>query len=179
MSLLPLLYELERAKRLHDQHLALALAPDDLLAIVNPLHYLRHDGSMSIKSSTRSNKEKFKVNLDVQHFGPEEISVKTVDGFLVVEGSHEEKRDEHGWVTRKFTRRYALPEGCTPENVECRLSSDGVLTVTAPLAVQANERIVPIVPSGPIRTQIETNREEVGKGEEAAPTQPAPVANGE
>lgn len=57
----------------------------------------------------RIDKERFQVNLDVQQFGPHEISVKTVDDFIVVEGKHEERQDEHGFVSRQFVRRYQLP----------------------------------------------------------------------
>lgn len=164
-SLLPFLLELERPRRLPDQHFALALTPQDILTFVNPQpqankdyyrpwhqlnHHLRDSGS-----TIQADKSRFQINLDVQHFAPEDINVRTVDGFVVIEGRHEEKQDQHGWVSRQFTRRYALPEGCNPESVQSRLSSDGVLTVVAPLLRQecANERSVPIVRTGPVRTQ--------------------------
>ncbi|CAG0897988.1 unnamed protein product, partial [Darwinula stevensoni] len=72
------------------------------------------------------------VNLDVQQFAPEEISVKTVENFVVIEAKHEEKRDEHGFISRHFQRRYLLPENVRPEDIQSSLSYDGVLTVTAP-----------------------------------------------
>ncbi|XP_021194612.3 alpha-crystallin B chain [Helicoverpa armigera] len=104
-----------------------------------------------------SDDEKFQVNVDVQHFSPAEINVKVVDGHVIVEGKHEEKRDEHGYVSRQFVRRYALPQGCLPDTVESRLSSDGVLTVTAPKVLalpSTGEKIVPITHTGPIKKQI-------------------------
>ncbi|XP_047036928.1 protein lethal(2)essential for life-like [Helicoverpa zea] len=104
-----------------------------------------------------SDDEKFQVNVDVQHFSPEEINVKVIDGHVIVEGKHEEKRDEHGYVARQFMRRYALPQGCLPDTVESRLSSDGVLTVTAPKVLalpSTGEKIVPITHTGPIKKQI-------------------------
>lgn len=55
------------------------------------------------------NEEKFEVILDVQQFSPNEISVKVTDRFVIVEAKHEEKQDEHGYVSRQFTRRYMLP----------------------------------------------------------------------
>lgn len=55
------------------------------------------------------NEEKFEVILDVQQFSPNEISVKVTDKFVIVEAKHEEKQDEHGYVSRQFTRRYMLP----------------------------------------------------------------------
>ena len=168
MSLLPFLfdYELERRPRLVDQHFGLGLTPEDFLQIaaapaMNRDYYRpwRHlaAAARDVGSSIKSDKDKFQVNLDVQHFAPEEISVKTADGYIVVEGKHEEKKDQHGFISRQFTRRYALPEGCVPESVESRLSSDGVLTVTAPrkvpLAVQG-ERNIPITQTGPVRKEV-------------------------
>lgn len=167
MSLLPFLFDYEvNRPRLLEQHFGLGLTPEDLLhAAAGPLvsreYYRpwRHlaAAARDVGSSIKSDKDKFQVNLDVQQFAPEEISVKTADGYIVVEGKHEEKKDEHGYISRQFTRRYALPEGCVPESVESRLSSDGVLTVTAPrkvpLAVQG-ERTVPITQTGPIRKEV-------------------------
>ena len=55
-----------------------------------------------------------------------------MDKFIVVEGKHEEKQDEHGFISRQFTRKYLVPEQCDLEHVKSSLSSDGVLTITAP-----------------------------------------------
>ena len=72
------------------------------------------------------------VVLDIQQFTPEEITVKVVDKFIVVEGKHEEKQDEHGWISRQFIRKYLVPEQCDLEQVKSTVSSDGILTITAP-----------------------------------------------
>ncbi|KAI5645069.1 hsp20/alpha crystallin family domain-containing protein [Phthorimaea operculella] len=133
------------------------ISEDDLYNSIMPFmsgdNLLRaRDGSLGLKTD----KNNFQINLDVHHFAPEEVSVKIVDGFVVVEGKHEEKRDEHGWVCRQFTRRYALPEGCVAESVQSRLSSDGVLTVVAPLVSNANERVVPIIHTGPVRKESQS-----------------------
>ncbi|XP_008486790.1 protein lethal(2)essential for life-like [Diaphorina citri] len=79
------------------------------------------------------------------------ISIKTVDGFILVEGKHEEKEDEHGFISRQFKRRYLLPKDVEIEKVTSSLSSDGVLTITAPkrtLQDKTTERPVPIVQTG-------------------------------
>lgn len=174
MSLLPYLfddYSFRRPRRLMDQHFGLGLTPDDLLTVAaGPLltrEYYRPWRHMAAEardlgSSIKSDSNKFQINLDVQHFSPEEISVKTVDGFVVVEGKHEEKQDQHGYVSRQFVRRYALPEGTLPETVESRLSSDGVLTITAPKKVPEavkGERNVPIAQTGPVRKEIKDQSE--------------------
>lgn len=74
----------------------------------------------------------FQVNLDVQQFKPEELSVKMIDDFVVIEAEHEEREDEHGYISRKMQRRYKLPKDVDPALVQSHLSSDGVLKITAP-----------------------------------------------
>lgn len=79
------------------------------------------------------------VILDVQQFSPDEITVKTVDNYVIVEAKHEERQDEHGYISRHFVRRYVLPPSHDLVNVTSTLSSDGVLTVTAPKKVRLTE----------------------------------------
>lgn len=171
MSLYPFFVEYERPcvrprpQRIMDQHFGLGLTPQDYLTILaipeSNRDYYRNWRNMQtaandVGSTLKQDKDKFQVNLDVQHFAPEEISVKAADGFLVVEAKHEEKQDEHGFISRSFTRKYALPEGVEADLITSKLSSDGVLTVSAPLKAPPkveNERIVPIIQTGPVRKQ--------------------------
>lgn len=90
---------------------------------------------------------KFQVMLNVKCFRPNEIDVKTVDNFVVIHGKHEEHADEHGFVSREFTRRYKLPDDVEPEKVTSSLGKDGVLIIRAPRKIvepPKNERVVPI-----------------------------------
>lgn len=186
MSMLPFLLDMDRARRLPDQHFALALTPEDVLAVVSPQYssdYYRPWKQISsmlrdVGSTIKSDRAKFQINLDVQHFAPEDISVKTAEGFVVIEARHDEKKDEHGWVSRQFTRRYPLPDGCCVEAVQSRLSSDGVLTVTAPLErpQTSNERVVPIIQTGPVKKQSDGSKNEAGDGESPVSS---PVENGQ
>lgn len=182
MSLLPYLfddwYPSYHPRRLQDQHFGLVLTPDDFLtAAAGPLlsreYYRpwRHlaAAARDLGSSIKADADKYQINLDVQQFAPEDISVKTVDGYIVVEGKHEEKKDEHGYISRQFTRRYALPEGATPESVESKLSSDGVLTISAPRKVPETvkgERNVPIAQTGPVRKEIKDQSADVNEAKE-------------
>ncbi|XP_046751799.1 protein lethal(2)essential for life-like [Diprion similis] len=160
MSLIPMLFsdwweDLERPHSLLDQHFGLPLRQEQLTAsyprpsiyavaapsrsgtnLIPSIYYrpwgdlLRHgDGGSSV---VKADKDQFKVSLDVQQFKPEEINVKVVDKCVVVEAKHEEKRDEHGWVSRQFERRYLIPDQCNIDEVSSNLSSDGILTITAP-----------------------------------------------
>jgi crystallin alpha B len=110
-------------------------------------------------SEIRNDGNKFEVKVDCSHFKPEEITVKTVDNNIVIHGKHEEKMDKHGWISREFTRRYALPEECEPQKVISSLNPNGVLTIEAPKRpsqpLKDNERVVPIAVTHETRQAIQ------------------------
>ncbi|CAG4962365.1 unnamed protein product [Colias eurytheme] len=101
------------------------------------------------ESSMRSENSKYEIRMNLKDFKPEEITIKTTDGFIVVEGKQEEKKDEHGYVSRHFVRKYAIPEGVKAENVESRLTVDGVLVIAIPRK-EKNKRdtIIPVTHEG-------------------------------
>ena len=90
---------------------------------------------------------KFEISLDLSNFTPEEFNVKIVDKDLIVECKHEEKKDQFGWVSRQFTRKFALPNDVDIEKMKATLSSAGILTVEVPKKVfQAKEENVVYIP---------------------------------
>lgn len=101
-------------------------------------------------------KDGFQVCMDVSQFKPSELTVKTVDNTVVVEGRHEEREDDHGLIQRHFIRKYTLPKDYDPNHVVSTISSDGVLTVKAqpPKAITQNERVVQIVQTGPAHMNV-------------------------
>uniref|UniRef100_A0A182WX26 SHSP domain-containing protein n=1 Tax=Anopheles quadriannulatus TaxID=34691 RepID=A0A182WX26_ANOQN len=112
-----------------------------------------HDSGSAVNIS----KDKFQINLDVQQFSPEEISVKYVDNCVLVEGKHEEKQDDHGYVSRHFVRRYMLPKGHNEADIVSSLSSDGILTITCPrkeIEQKKEERSIPITHTGQPMKQV-------------------------
>lgn len=70
------------------------------------------------------------------------MTVKVVGNNVTVEAKHEEKQDEHGYISRHFVRRYVLPASHDGSQVTSSLSSDGVLTITAPKKVRKRSRQV-------------------------------------
>lgn len=159
MALLPVLLSdlLDEVNNrpLYDQHFGLGLNPGlDILPRLSqvPLYsgYLRPwrhlaTGDSGV-SAVESTKNDFKVSLDVQQFKPEEVSVKLQGDYLVVEGKHEERKDQHGFISRQFQRRYKLPENVELDKIKSTLSSDGVLTLVAPKKIEspAGEKTIPI-----------------------------------
>lgn len=184
MSVVPLLYRdwwdeedwFSRPSRLLDQHFGVGLKRDDLLNSIRTYprssltrNYLRPWNTSTVLqrqesgSTIQQDKDKFQVILDVQQFAPNEITVKTTGNSIVVEGKHEEKQDEHGFISRHFVRRYVLPADNDIEDVVSSLSSDGILTVIAPKKTDKpknTDRVVPIQQTGPAKSSVTSTTSE-------------------
>ncbi|KPJ17473.1 hypothetical protein RR48_03636 [Papilio machaon] len=151
----------QKGNTISEQDFGMGLSDDILTTMISPWmfnNYFRpwrylESLTRDLGSTVKIEKDKFHINLDVQHFAPEEITVKTADGYVVIEAKHEEKKDEHGYISRQFVRKYALPEGTESEDVVSQLSSDGILIISAPRKeIDAKgERVVPITKTGPVR----------------------------
>ncbi|XP_013193352.1 protein lethal(2)essential for life [Amyelois transitella] len=107
------------------------------------------------ENNVRNQKDKYEVTLLVKDFAPEDISVRTADGHVVIECKHEERKDEHGYISRRFTRKYALPDDCRPEDVVSTLSSDGLLTVTAPRQLRMRQdTVIPVTHDNKAKSKL-------------------------
>lgn len=172
MSLLPYIID-DLLPNDHHNHHHVNLSPGDywvtptectFLRSLNPAGYLRSALSNldELEKQAKIGKDGYQVCLDVQHFQPNEISVKTVDNSIVVEANHEERQDSHGYISRRFTRRYELPEGYKAKDVVSSISSDGILSIKCPKmepAVEGNVRHVQIQQTGPARLNV-SNKDE-------------------
>lgn len=119
----------------------------------HPSHMMAHQARAlsrqmsSGMSEVKQTPDSWKISLDVPHFSPEELVVKTKDGVLEISGKHEERKDEHGFVSRSFTRKYTLPPTAIVDKVTSSLSPEGVLTVEAPVnkpAIESSETTIPV-----------------------------------
>uniref|UniRef100_A0A8B9LLK3 Heat shock protein family B (small) member 1 n=1 Tax=Astyanax mexicanus TaxID=7994 RepID=A0A8B9LLK3_ASTMX len=133
--------------RIFDQAFGMPVLPGELLCWPSSHWpgYLRPPGSTGLFSVTTS-RDQWKVCVDVKQFTPEELTVKTKDGMVEIR-KHEERRDEHGYISRCFTRKYALPPGVDTEKVNSSLSPEGVLTIEAPIpkpVIQDAEKSIPV-----------------------------------
>jgi crystallin alpha B len=87
---------------------------------------------------------------------------------VTVEGKHEEKEDEHGYISRHFVRKYVLPKTHDVNKIESKLSIDGVFTITAPKIVTESTdcRDIPIIQTGqPSKAVLEKKEEVKEQGE--------------
>jgi len=83
----------------------------------------------------------FSITIEMQNFAPEEIQVKTVGSYVEISGCHEEKKEGEGTVSRKYSRKYNIPENVDPLTITSTFSPEGVLTVSAPVKVEAPKQL--------------------------------------
>uniref|UniRef100_A0AAR2IRL2 Heat shock protein beta-1 n=1 Tax=Pygocentrus nattereri TaxID=42514 RepID=A0AAR2IRL2_PYGNA len=161
-------HDWQHSSRIFDQAFGMPVLPEELFCWPGShwAGYLRPPGSMMDAglfpqnpfartlarqlsgglADVKQSQDQWKVSMDVNQFTPEELTVKTKDGMVEITGKHEERRDEHGYVSRSFTRKYTLPPGVDAEKVTSSLSPDGVLNIEAPLpkpALQGAEKFIP------------------------------------
>ncbi|XP_055841261.1 heat shock protein 27-like [Episyrphus balteatus] len=103
------------------------------------------------KEKLTIDKDGFQLTFDTKDFKPSELTVKTVNNFVIVEGKHEERKDDQNFTKKHFSRTYLLPSGYNAEEVDSSISSDGVLCVKIPpphKAIESKERIINIKQTG-------------------------------
>lgn len=96
-------------------------------------------------------KDGFIVYIDVKDFQPHEISVKTINETIIVEGKQDKRPG--GAIPRHFVRHFRLPENFDSEDVFSFISDDGILEVKALPASQKRafrgRNISPTIPQKP------------------------------
>lgn len=112
---------------------ALSAAPlgKDMMAL-RPSYDPYFENLKSPLIKDESDGKTLRLRFDVAQYKPEEVTVKTVDNRLLVHGKHEEKSAQRT-VFREYNQEFMLPRGTNPELISSTLSTDGVLTVEAPL----------------------------------------------
>ena len=95
--------------------------------------------------AVKEDPKQFQVSLDTSLYRPDELKISVENGQLTVEANHEEKAEDGSkLVSRRFVRKYTLPQGCQAQTVTSNLSSDGVLMITAPKLALEDKTNVPI-----------------------------------
>ncbi|CAL1539013.1 unnamed protein product [Lymnaea stagnalis] len=116
---------------------------DNLMSLVsefiNPWDYrspmLYRDGTLANLSGRFGDSEvqdtdkEFRVRLDLRHYSPEEVKIISDNNRIKISAKHEEKQDNHGFVSREMTRTYSLPKDVDPKSVTSTMNSHGTLTI--------------------------------------------------
>merc|ERR1712107_920060 len=80
------------------------------------------------KSMFKEDETKMEVKINASEYKPEELKVSVRSVQLLVEGKHEEKKEDgSAYVMRSFSRSYTLPKEAQADQVVSKLSSEGVL----------------------------------------------------
>ena len=96
--------------------------------------------SMFNEEQTKVDEDDVKMELRINDsdYKPEELKVSVQSGRLLVEGKHEEKKEDgSGYIQRSFSRRYTLPKEAEADKMVSNLSSEGILVITTPKSAPA------------------------------------------
>lgn len=90
------------------------------------------DEARGIVEKDENGRPVFRVRFNVNSYKPEEVSVKIDSNKLIVHARHEEKSDNKS-VSREYNREVDIPREIDPMGLQCCMSTDGILTVEAPM----------------------------------------------
>lgn len=105
------------------------------------------------------------IEVDVQNFRAEELTVNVVSKKVVVEGKHSfrlEKSLNHYFLAkRKFEKTYSMPNYADMDLISCIMTTDNYLYISTPLRnfPDSKHGIVPIQISGMNRLQMASAQE--------------------
>merc|ERR1712107_366409 len=81
---------------------------------------------------------RMEARIDASEYKPEELKVSVQSGRLLVEGRHEEKKEDGGgYIQRSLSRSYTLPKEAEADKMVSNLSSEGILVITTPKSAPA------------------------------------------
>jgi len=118
----------------------LAPHPQQITDMMRQIHipkeaveFVKHEKAEEPREiEVHNDKHKFSVYLDIRHFKPEEVEVHVKNHTMIIEGRHDEREDDQGFVRRHFVRKYEIPKDVDPQAIQSYLHGNGVLTLAAP-----------------------------------------------
>ncbi|CAF4861718.1 unnamed protein product [Pieris macdunnoughi] len=103
----------------------------------------------------------FKIIVNVDSYKPEDLKVEVKNDFIIIQGTHEVKKDDHDLLARHFLYTYSLPVNSSAQDITAKLYTDSVLEVLVQLNGPSEEKveklIVPIT-----ETNVAYNTEKTG-----------------
>jgi len=74
----------------------------------------------------------FKIFIDADHFEPADITVRTNNNSVLVEGKHKDGGHSNNPGLCNFTETFSLPEDVLGQDIECNYLQLGILEIFAP-----------------------------------------------
>lgn len=129
-----------------------------LVAMLDRIHdgEARHQVPTVVLESIRSpGSILHEIEVDVEHYNVEDLTVRTIDRNVVVKGAHSQ-RLERGvnqcFATRQFAKSYRIPDNVDMDMISCDMTTDNYLFISAPVRAPKH-RLVPIRMTGMKRLQ--------------------------
>ncbi|KAK3728445.1 hypothetical protein RRG08_017246 [Elysia crispata] len=101
-----------------------------------------HIGGRIGGSQVENADKEFRIRLDLSHYKPEEIKINMDSHKVTVHAKHEERQDNHGFVTREMTRTYKLPKDVDLKSASSTMNANGTLSIKlSKTAVEASKEV--------------------------------------
>ncbi|BFZ23036.1 hypothetical protein BsWGS_26075 [Bradybaena similaris] len=94
------------------------------------------------ESEVHNTDREFRIRLDLHNYRPEEVKIACDNVRLFINAKHEERQDDHGFVSREITRTYRLPADVDVRSVVSSMNTHGVLNIK--MAKKATEAPIEI-----------------------------------
>ena len=102
------------------------------LRLLSPLQTTLLPMLPDVVSVDKDGNRTFNLSINVKEFKPEEVNVKTV-GKNVVVSAKTERKDDKNYYLREFSQSYSLPEDLKVEDLQSKVTDQGMLVISAPL----------------------------------------------
>ncbi|OXA39139.1 heat shock protein beta-1 [Folsomia candida] len=74
-------------------------------------------------------RDKFMVEMSVENYTPDELSIRSEDGHVFVVGKNDKKNHPNESTLKSFNRKFKMPDGT---GLSWEICKDKVLTITVP-----------------------------------------------
>ncbi|RUS80411.1 hypothetical protein EGW08_011823 [Elysia chlorotica] len=88
-----------------------------------------HIGGRIGDSQVENTDKEFRIRLDLSSYKPEEVKITTDSHKVTVHAKHEERQDNHGYVSREMTRTYKLPNNVDVNSASSAMNANGTLSI--------------------------------------------------
>jgi len=114
----------------------------------------------SVAASAGGGPRLFSMSFDVKEYDPEDISITVEERTMIVRATNRAERD--GAVSMKeFSRKVNIPPDVDPEKLTSTLSSDGILTVEAPVPPLYASSTSAFSPYQPVQQQQQQQQQQM------------------
>jgi HSP20 family molecular chaperone IbpA len=86
----------------------------------------------------------YRINVDVDGFKPEEISISLRDNTLTIEAKVDRKMDDGSKFQQECSREMTLPDAVDETSLKAFLGADGILSIEASYKSDRKQKEIPV-----------------------------------